>query len=75
MSRSVRTLAVLALTAWFLAGTVPAAALPAPDRPEPLWSSVWEWLADFFTPDPAGGAPPQDPAPTGDAGVTIDPNG
>ena len=82
MSRTVRSLAVLALAVWFLAGTVPAAAAPLLDRAgeESLWSAAWEWLTGLFESSDAGGAidpngQPPTAGPNGDAGVAIDPNG
>lgn len=91
MSRTVRSLAVLALLVWFLAGTIPASAAPLfGPSPEPsVWSAAWEWLVGLFAPaggtiDPNGEAGAIDPngkperpggATTNDAGVAIDPNG
>jgi hypothetical protein len=75
MSRTVRSLAVLALAAWFLAGTVPAAAAPlaGPEGEESIWSAAWDWLVDLVTPGPDGGVPR--PGSNSDAGGTIDPDG
>ena len=71
MSRTVRSLAVLALVVWFLAGTIPASAAPlfGPSAEPSVWSAAWEWLVGLFA--PAGATID----PDGQAGVTIDPNG
>lgn len=83
MSRTVRSLAVLALAVWFLAGTIPAAAAPlfASGAEESVWSAAWDWLVGLFAGSDAGctidpdGKPCSNPTVNGNAGGTIDPNG
>lgn len=84
MSRTVRSLAVLALVVWFLAGTIPASAAPLfVSSAEPsVWSAAWDWLVGLFagsdagvTIDPDGKPERPNGATSNDAGVAIDPNG
>ena len=74
MSRTLRTLAALALTVLFLTSPVAAAARPG-QTGAALWTSAWEWLLNILPGDPSGGGPLQGAGPDGDAGVTIDPDG
>lgn len=73
MSRTVRSLAVLALVVWFLAGTIPASAAPlfGPSAEPSVWSAAWDWLVSLFAESDAGGTID----PDGEAGGAIDPNG
>ena len=83
MSRTVRSLAVLALVVWFLAGTVPVTAAPLDRGPvESLWTAAWEWLAGLFAGSDAGCTIDPDGKPNcagstahRDAGAAIDPDG
>lgn len=78
MSRTVRTLAVLALTVLFLTSPVTAAAAALSNEPgASLWGSAWQWLVELLLPDgPNDGEERPAPGPNGDdAGGTIDPNG
>ncbi len=83
MSRTVRSVAVLALVVWFLAGTVPASAAPlfVPSVESSVWSAAWDWLVGLFANagagiDPNGKAErPGGRVTSNDAGGTIDPNG
>ena len=80
MSRTLRTLAAVALTVLFLTSPALAAPPALPNGAASLWSSAWQWLVELFLPgdaggtiDPNGGHP--QPEPNDDAGVGIDPNG
>lgn len=82
MSRTVRSVAVLALVVWFLAGTIPASAAPLfVSSAEPsVWSAAWDWLVGLFAKagvgiDPNGRTERPSGMTSNDAGVTIDPNG
>ncbi|HEX3129068.1 MAG TPA: hypothetical protein VH394_17170 [Thermoanaerobaculia bacterium] len=84
MSRTVRSLAVLALAVWFLAGTVPAAAAPllTSGAEQSVWSAAWDWLVGLFAGSDAGCTIDPDGRPVcagstsnRNAGGTIDPNG
>jgi hypothetical protein len=84
MSRTVRSLAVLVLALWFLAGTVPATAVPLSGSAaeESVWSAAWDWLVGLFAPsdagctiDPNGRPICFGPASNRDAGAAIDPDG
>lgn len=84
MSRTVRSLAVLALVVWFLAGTIPASAAPlsGPSAEPSVWSAAWDWLVGLFAGsdagagiDPEGRPRPGTTTTSNDAGVAIDPNG
>jgi hypothetical protein len=82
MSRTVRSLAVLALAVWFLAGTVPVTAAPLHERAreESIWSAAWDWLVGLFAGSDAGCTIDPDGRPvcagsTAKAGGAIDPNG
>jgi len=76
MSRTVRALAALVLTVFFLTSPVAAASPSHKSGEQSLWDSAWQWLVELVLPDGLTGGPkPPDPVPNGDAGGTIDPDG